>query len=118
MSNFNFPTNDHVYYHAHVYFDHNTVSLATTLCHQVSVLFNVKLGRMHHKTIGPHPRWSCQISFSSNVYHSLIPWLEENRKGLTILIHALTGDDLKDHEQYSFWLGETLALNLSVFIDN
>ncbi len=39
-------------------------------------------------------------------------WLALNRKGLTILIHPLTGDDLIDHTDYASWMGEQQVLNL------
>ena len=42
-------------YHAHVYFDEATVDLAKALCEEAGKLFQVTVGRMHHRPIGPHP---------------------------------------------------------------
>ncbi len=35
-----------------------------------------------------------------------------NRKGLTVLVHGVTGDDIYDHTELVLWLGESLKLNL------
>ncbi|MGL5793939.1 MAG: DOPA 4,5-dioxygenase family protein, partial [Waterburya sp.] len=42
-------------------------------------------------------------------------WLALNRNDLTILIHPLTGNDLKDHTDYAAWMGVPQELNLDVF---
>ena len=111
------PSNDHERYHAHVYFDQATVEHASAICREAGELFGVKVGRVHERPIGPHPRWSCQLAFESSQFEQLIPWLEENRQGLTVLVHARTGDDLADHTEYASWLGEAVELNLSIFRD-
>jgi len=109
------PVNIHEHYHAHVYFEQATVELAKALCEQAADLFNLKLGRLHQKPIGPHLMWSCQLTFSSNHFEKLIPWLDDNREGLTILVHGLTADNLKDHTDYAYWLGDEVELNLALF---
>lgn len=109
------PQNIHEAYHAHVYFDQDTLNVATALCEQAGTQFNVKVGRIHQKPVGPHPRWSCQLSFNNQDFDALIPWLESNRQGLSVLVHALTGDDLKDHTTYASWLGESVDLRLAMF---
>ncbi|WP_413167957.1 DOPA 4,5-dioxygenase family protein [Capilliphycus salinus ALCB114379] len=45
----------------------------------------------------------------------LIPWLEENREGLSVLVHGLTGNDLEDHTEHASWLGTAVPLKLTVF---
>jgi DOPA 4,5-dioxygenase len=77
----------------------------------------LKIGRVHQKLVGPHPRWSCQIAFTSKDFEPLIKWLDDNRAGLTVFVHALTGDDLKDHTDYAYWLGDSVDLDLSLFTD-
>ncbi|MGL5803900.1 MAG: DOPA 4,5-dioxygenase family protein [Xenococcaceae cyanobacterium] len=101
-------------YHAHVYFDEATLEQAKVLCDEAGKLWKVTVGRIHSKPIGPHPCWSCQLAFSSSEYTDLLSWLALNRKGLTILIHPLTGNDLKDHTDYASWMGEPQNLNLDV----
>jgi DOPA 4,5-dioxygenase len=101
-------------YHAHVYFEEATVEQAKALCEEAGKLFHVTVGRMHHKKVGPHPSWSCQLAFDRREYADLLSWLALNRNGLTILIHPLTGNDLKDHTDYASWMGEPQALKLDV----
>ncbi|WP_372657245.1 DOPA 4,5-dioxygenase family protein [Hydrogenophaga sp.] len=109
------PVNVHKAYHAHVYFDADTLDLAVRLCEQAGQQFAVQVGRVHQKLVGPHPRWSCQLAFSHHQFDALVPWLDEHRQGLTVFVHGLTGDDLKDHTDYAYWLGESAVLDLSVF---
>ena len=111
------PTNIYPEYHAHVYFDDQSVDYAASLCERAGKLFSVRVGRVHRKPVGPHPRWSCQLAFSTSQFDSLIPWLEENRNGLSVLVHGLTGEDLKDHTTHASWLGDEVPLNLSIFDD-
>ena len=109
------PVNSNQAYHAHVYFEQETLAFATALCKQAGEKFALQLGRVHQKPVGPHPKWSCQIIFGAEHFDRLVPWLEANRKGLSILIHALTGDNLADHTKYAYWLGESHTLDLSMF---
>lgn len=115
MSSVKRPINIHKAYHAHVYFDESTLALAKDLCQLADELHKVRVGRIHEKLVGPHPKWSCQIAFSSNVFDALIPWLEKHRQGLSVLVHGVTGDDLKDHTEYAYWLGEPVGLRLAMF---
>ena len=111
------PINIHRGYHAHVYFDLDTLEFASGLCNQAGELFGLKVGRVHQKPIGPHPKWSCQITFAGKHFDEFIPWIDKNRNGLTVLVHALTGDNLKDHTDYAYWLGDSVELELSIFTD-
>ena len=115
MSVRRFPVNKHDKYHAHVYFDHQSVTFATILCEKAANLFGLPVGRVHHREIGPHPRWSCQITFTSDDFDVLIPWLEHERNGLTVFVHAVTGDNLADHTDMAYWLGKPETLNLAIF---
>ena len=102
-------------FHAHVYFDSETLAFASGLCEQAGELFGIRVGRVHQKPIGPHPKWSCQITFASKHFDEFIPWPSENRNGLTVFVHALSGNDLKDHTDYAYWLGDSVELDLSIF---
>ena len=101
-------------YHAHVYFDQESLDQAQSLCLEAGRLFPVEVGRFHQKPIGPHPCWSCQLKFSQDNHTQIITWLSLNRNRLNVLIHPLTGNDLLDHTDYAAWLGEPQALNLAV----
>ncbi len=107
--------NSHRAYHAHVYFEQTTVEFASALCHKAGELFPVKIGRVHQKLVGPHSKWSCQIKFTSKDFDLLIPWLEKHREGLSVLVHALSGDELEDHTTFAYWLGDPVTLDLSEF---
>ncbi|AFY58912.1 aromatic ring-cleaving dioxygenase [Rivularia sp. PCC 7116] len=99
-------------YHAHVYFDDSSCEQAIALCEEAGKQFSVKVGRVHRKPVGPHPSWSCQLAFDVDESAILLSWLALNRRGLTILIHPLTGNDLKDHTDYASWMGNPQVLNL------
>lgn len=102
-------------WHAHVYFDAGTRAKAQALCEAAASRFGVSMGRMHDRPVGPHPVGSCQLSVPSGVFATVIPWLALNRGGLTVFAHAETGDALADHTRHVLWLGESLALDLSMF---
>lgn len=109
------PQNLYDQYHAHVYFGPDTVAQARALCEQAGARFGLRVGRVHEKRVGPHPQWSCQLAFDRTQFDAVIPWLEQNRHGLTVLVHGLTGDDLADHTRHASWLGEPAVLNLAMF---
>ena len=101
-------------YHAHVYFDDTSVEQARALRERVSEEFDYAVGRFHEKNVGPHPRWSFQIAFKADAFGTLVPWLAVNRKGLTVFVHGLSGDDIYDHTELVLWLGGSVELDLSV----
>ncbi len=99
-------------YHAHVYFDETTVEQARALRERVSEEFDYAVGRFHEKNVGPHPRWSFQIAFKAEEFGTAVPWLALNRKGLTVFVHGLSGDDMYDHTELVMWLGDSHELKL------
>jgi len=99
-------------YHAHVYFDAATVGKARALCEAARDRFGVRMGRVHEKNVGPHPRWSCQLAFEPEAFADVVPWLALNRDGLTVFLHPETGDVIADHTEHAMWMGEMLPLNL------
>ena len=102
-------------YHAHVYFDADTVEKATALCAAARDRFGVVMGRVHERPVGPHPMFSCQLAASIEQFGALLPWLALNRDGLIVFAHPETGDDLADHRDHGIWLGTGLPLDLSIF---
>lgn len=102
-------------YHAHVYFDAETVDKARALCEAAAARFDLVMGRVHERPVGPHPMWSCQLACSPQVFTDLLPWLAVNRDGLIIFAHPETGDELTDHRDHAIWLGAGLELDLSLF---
>ena len=102
-------------YHAHVYFDADTIDQARALCEQAAQSFPLKMGRVHERPVGPHPDWSCQLAFGPQMIGEVLPWLALNRKGLVVFLHPDTGDDLLDHTEHAIWMGAMRPLDLSVF---
>ena len=49
--------------------------------------------------------------FSKDQLTKMIIWLLENRGGLTVFIHPITGDDILDHTDHAIWLGNQVELN-------
>ncbi len=109
------PTHDR--YHVHVYFGRDSVGHARWLTEAAARRFDVKPGRLHEKPVGPHPQWSRQLAFDARVYEALLTWLDEHRDGLTVLVHADTGDDIADHTDHAWWLGEPQTLDLAALED-
>jgi len=100
-------------YHAHVYYGGSTRAAAARLRDQLGARFAVELGRWHEGPVGPHPLAMYQVSFTTDVFASLVPWLMLNRVGLTILVHPNTGDEVADHAANPLWLGEVLPLDIA-----
>ena len=48
-------------FHAHIYYNSETLDQARALVEKVSKKQGVQIGRMHEKPVGPHPTWSCQL---------------------------------------------------------
>lgn len=100
-------------YHSHVYFDASSVEQATLLCQEAARRFDLKMGRVHEKPVGPHPDWSCQLAYRPQVLAELLAWLALNRNGLVIFTHPITGNDLIDHRDGAIWMGALRPLDLS-----
>ncbi|RJG12693.1 4,5-dioxygenase [Pseudomonas cavernicola] len=100
-------------YHAHIYFDAQTLDQARALCEEAARRFALKMGRVHQRPVGPHPDWSCQLAFRPELFGELIPWLALRRQGLVVLIHPITGNDLLDHRDHAIWMGAVRPLDLS-----
>lgn len=110
-----YPVNRHKAYHAHIYFDQASVEHVKVLCAAISDTLGLSVGRIHEKLVGPHLRWSVQVSFSHRDFDAFIPWLDQQRGDLDVLVHGVTGDDYKDHTDFAYWLGQPVELDLSLF---
>ncbi|TBW58167.1 dioxygenase [Marinobacter halodurans] len=101
-------------WHAHVYFNEQTLGEAEALCDLAAKRFpGLKQGRIHQRPVGPHPDWSCQLAFRAALFGDVISWLTLNRGGLTVFIHPITGQELIDHRDRAIWMGEIRPLDLS-----
>ncbi len=102
-------------YHAHIYFDADSRETARAVREEIEANFDIEMGRFHEKLVGPHPRWSYQVKFRPAEFAALVPWLMQNRRGLTVFLHPNTGRDLEDHRDWPIWMGELLPLDLAIF---
>jgi len=102
-------------YHSHVYYDADTMAQARQLCEAAAQRFDLAMGRMHQRPVGPHPDWSCQLAYEAELLNQVLPWLAVHRNGLVIFTHPLSGDDLRDHRDYAIWMGAVRPLNLTMF---
>jgi aromatic ring-cleaving dioxygenase len=102
-------------FHAHIYYDPAQVDLARELAAAAQSRFPVAVGHFHLRPVGPHPRGSCQLTVPREQLGDVAQWLALNRGGLTIFVHANTGDDLADHTQHVIWFGSSEELDLSLF---
>ncbi|MFG6176988.1 DOPA 4,5-dioxygenase family protein [Halomonas sp. THAF12] len=107
------------YYHAHLYY-HDAAGLAEAhrIAEAAAERFEIRVGRFHERPVGPHPLWSCQLSFAPERFGEIVPWLALNRGDLDIFVHLGTDDDHFDHTQGAMWLGHSHALDLSQFVDH
>jgi aromatic ring-cleaving dioxygenase len=99
-------------YHAHVYYNADTLPIAEKLRDTLAATFAVELGRFSGVAIGPHPVPQFQIIFKKAEFQTVVPWLMLNREGLDILVHPLTDDMVDDHTGYALWLGTPIELRL------
>ncbi|MDB5650923.1 MAG: 4,5-dioxygenase [Hyphomicrobiales bacterium] len=104
-------------YHAHIYYQLDTRSVAEELRTRMEELFPAgRYGRWHDKPVGPHPSAMFQVAFDTDLFATMVPWLMLNHGPLTIFVHPETGDDLTDHAEHAVWIGRQQVLKLDQFM--
>ena len=98
-------------YHAHVYFDEDTYEKAGRLRQWVVERFPVELGNWNLEPRGPHVTPSFYFGFTNDLVPVVIPWLQLNSLGLTILLHPNTDDPRADHLYYTLWVNRSQPVN-------
>ena len=106
-------------YHAHIYYSAEQRPAAEALRDQFlrqagvavepHILF---VGQMADSGVGPHPMPQYEIHFLERSLAGVVSEIEAS--GLRALVHPLTDDDLADHTTLGRWIGEPLALDLTV----
>ena len=99
------------YFHFHIYFNEEQKAQVEKITHELRQIDGIKIGRIWDKPAGPHPIGSCQISVHQRQFEAMINWFLLNRDGLDIFVHAISGDDLKDHTDYA--LAEKSLMSLT-----
>jgi aromatic ring-cleaving dioxygenase len=98
-------------YHAHIYFDEDNYQKAALLRRWVADRFNVELGNWNREPRGPHVTPSFYFGFTNDLLPVIVPWLQLNSLGLTILLHPNTEDPRADHLHYALWVNRSQPVN-------
>jgi len=98
-------------YHAHIYFDEDTFEKAALIRRWVGERFFVELGNWNVGPRGPHVTPSFYFGFTNDLLPVVIPWLQLNSLGLTILLHPNTDDPRADHLYYALWVNRSQPVN-------
>jgi aromatic ring-cleaving dioxygenase len=99
-------------YHAHIYYNKDSLTAAARVREALAKNFPVQVGRLNDDPVGPHPVSQFAAIFKNDAFQTVVPWLMLNREGLDILIHPLTDDMVDDHTVYALWLGSPIDLKL------
>lgn len=105
------PYTDIKSYHAHIYFDEDTYEKAALLRQWSIERFPVELGNWNLEPRGPHVTPSFYFGFANDLFPVVVPWLQLNSLGLTILLHPNTSDPRADHLHYALWVNRAQPVN-------
>lgn len=111
----------HIYY-----FQKNSAQLkfARELWQRIRYEFpELRIYRFWEEPIGPHPIAMFEVNlFTPAQFGAFVPWLVIHRGPLSVLVHPNTVDEkgesldeYRDHTQRATWMGNPIALDLSVF---
>src|SRR3990167_3046915 len=92
-------------WHAHVYFNADTLAQARALCEAAAARIPLKMCREHEQPVGPHPARRCQPACKAALFAEVGPGLTLSRAGLEIFNHPITGKDLVAHRDRALWMG-------------
>ncbi|MDG2522534.1 DOPA 4,5-dioxygenase family protein [Caulobacter segnis] len=98
-------------YHAHIYFDEDTYQKAALIRRWAAERFEVELGDWNLEPRGPHVTPSFYFGFANEQLSTIVPWLQLNSLGLTILLHPNTDDPRADHLYYALWVNRSQPVN-------
>lgn len=105
------PYTDIRSYHAHIYFDEDNYEKAALLRKWSAERFPVELGNWNLTPRGPHVTPSFYFGFTNDLLQIIVPWLQLNSLGLTILLHPNTTDPRADHLYYTLWVNRSQPVN-------
>jgi aromatic ring-cleaving dioxygenase len=89
-------------YHAHFYFDFDTYERAALIRRWAGERFPPR---------GPHTTPSFYFGFTNDLLPVIVPWVQLNSLGLTILLHPNTDDPRADHLYYTLWVNRSQPVN-------
>jgi len=105
------PYTDIKSYHAHFYFDEDSYEKAALVRKWSAERFPVELGNWNMQPRGPHVTPSFYFGFTNDLLPIVVPWLQLNSLGLTILLHPNTSDPRADHLYYTLWVNRSQPVN-------
>ena len=105
------PYTDIKSYHAHFYFDEDNYEKAALVRRWSLERFPVELGNWNLEPRGPHVTPSFYFGFTNDLLPIIVPWLQLNSLGLTILLHPNTDDPRADHLYYTLWVNRSQPVN-------
>lgn len=105
------PYTDIKSYHAHFYFDEDSYEKAALVRKWSAERFSVELGNWNMEPRGPHVTPSFYYGFTNDLLPIIVPWLQLNSLGLTILLHPNTDDPRSDHLYYTLWVNRSQSVN-------
>lgn len=113
----NFPALVSPAYHIHFYCTDEQIPLAQKVR---EALVNSDCGiegagPVRNRPIGPHPLPMFEAWFPNSALDKVLRWAMQNRRGLSVMLHPLSGSDLADHRDHAMWLGSPLPLRLDIF---
>ena len=99
-------------YHAHLYFDAETLDQAAALRADLWERFgeDIKLYRLHAEAFGPHPCPSFGVAFTERSLPSITHWLQTRAAHLSSLVHPVIADDRAAHADHAQWNGQPVDL--------
>lgn len=103
-------------YHAHIYFSAHEIDHALQVRENIAKALPQLsyVGRLIQRPIGPHPKPMFEIHIPASEIETITSKIDVLRAGLSVLIHPVQDDELEAHTSSARWLGERLALDLSV----
>ena len=105
-------------YHLHIYFQPGTQAEkdAVNVAKKLGENFPWAVEDSHRVgLVGPHTQANIGVTITPESFGEVVSWLQLNAKGLSILIHPRTGDEIVDHKDAAMWLGKPVAFNEKFF---
>lgn len=105
-------------YHVHIYYKPGTQGEtdAVNLAQEIDRRFPKAVEDAHRVgKVGPHTEANIGVTITAQSFGEVVSFLQMNNKGLSILIHPRTGDELLDHGDAALWLGKPVAFNEKFF---
>ncbi|KDO29524.1 hypothetical protein SPRG_05481 [Saprolegnia parasitica CBS 223.65] len=63
--------------------------------------------------VGPHPIGSFETWAPVEHFAEVYSWFVANRNGLSVFMHPLTREEVRDHTERAAWMGTPLVLDVS-----